>query len=152
MIQDAERLSDNISLILNLARIETKTYTGEFVQLDLFQAVNQFYQNNIHLFRNCDILIHNPSGQSFPYRINLPLFEMLLMNLLTNGVKYNDSERPKIDICFIPQKRTLHVRFKDNGIGIEKTETRKIFRKALSRKLVLFCACTTSARYAISAP
>ena len=28
MIQDAERLSDNISLILNLARIETKTYTG----------------------------------------------------------------------------------------------------------------------------
>ena len=129
MIQDAERLSDNISLILNLARIETKTYTGEFVQLDLFQAVNQFYQNNIHLFRNCDILIHNPSGQSFPYRINLPLFEMLLMNLLTNGVKYNDSERPKIDICFIPQKRTLHVRFEDNGIGIEKTEIRKIFRK-----------------------
>jgi len=129
MIQDADRLSDNTTRILNLARIESRSYEGEFVISDLVQTVEGFCSNNSYLFRNCEITIHNPSGRSFPYRINLSLFEMLLMNLLTNAIKYNKSEVPKVDITFELQKRRLHTRFKDNGIGIKKGETKKIFRK-----------------------
>lgn len=128
MIQDADRLSYNTTRILNLARIESRSYEGAFVMSDLLQTVESFY-NNTHLFQNCEITIHNPSGRSFPYRINPSLFEMLLMNLLTNAIKYNKSEVPKVDITFELQKRRLHIRFKDNGIGIKKGETKKIFRK-----------------------
>lgn len=129
MIQDADRLSDNTTRILNLARIESRNYEGEFVMSDIVQTVEGFYNNNAHLFRNREITIHNPSGRSFPYRINPSLFEMLLMNLLTNAIKYNKSEVPKVDITFELQKRRLHLRFEDNGIGIKKGETKKIFRK-----------------------
>ena len=129
MIQDADRISDNTTRILNLARIESRSYEGEFVMSDLVQTVEGFYNNNAHLFRNCEITIHNPSGRSFPYRINPSLFEMFLMNLLTNAIKYNKSEVPKVDITFELQKRRLHIRFEDNGIGIKKGETKKIFRK-----------------------
>lgn len=129
MLKDADRLSDNISMILNLAKIETKTYGGEFVNAELLETINQFRQQNAHLFPNCDIHIHNPSDGLFRYPINPPLFEMLLMNLIVNGFKYNASERPTMDIRFVPVKGSLHIRFEDNGIGVKKAEMRKIFKK-----------------------
>ncbi len=129
MLQDVNRLTDNISRILDLARIESRSYGGAFVEADLIQVVEDFRGTNLHLFRGCDIEIHNPTGGTFRYPVNAPLFEMLLMNLLTNAFKYNASERPRVDIRFLPQKRKLNILFEDNGIGIEKKEIGKIFRK-----------------------
>jgi signal transduction histidine kinase len=129
MLQDVARLSDNINRILNLAKIETKTYSGEFVILDLVTVVERFSRNNSHLFRNCLITIQNPGGRAFLYRINVSLFEMLLMNLITNAIKYNNSETPKVEITFLQRKHKLLLQFKDNGLGIQKTELHKIFRK-----------------------
>jgi signal transduction histidine kinase len=54
---------------------------------------------------------------------------MLVMNLLNNGIKYNYSEQLRIDIRFLQMKNKLHIRFEDNGIGIEKEDLKKIFRK-----------------------
>jgi two-component system, OmpR family, phosphate regulon sensor histidine kinase PhoR len=129
MVHDVGRLSDNINRILNLARIESKIYGEEFVMADLVATVEQFIKDNDQLFRNCKINIHNSSGRSFVYSINLSLFEILLMNLMTNAFKYNESENPRIDITFKLYHRKLHIRFQDNGIGIEKTEIKKIFKK-----------------------
>ena len=134
MLQDVDRLGDNISRILNLARIETKTYGGDFIPSDLVNTIEQFHQNNSYLFGNCDIRIHNPSGQPVFYNINPPLFEMLVMNLLNNAVKYNDSEIPRIDIRFLQENGRLYIRFEDNGIGVDKTEKKKIFRKFYQTK------------------
>ncbi len=129
MVQDVERLSENINRILNLAKIESKSYGGELVELNLVAAVERFIKDNSRLFENCEINIHNPSGLNFPYHVNESLFDMLLMNLLINAVKYNKSEKPKIDISFELLKSKLHIRFADNGIGIEKKEIKKIFKK-----------------------
>ncbi len=129
MIHDVSRLSDNISQVLNLARIESRNYGGEFVISDIVQTVEQFIKNNIHLFRGCEINIHNSSGSSILCCINPSLFEMLLMNLLTNAVKYNESNKPRVDISFEMKKHKLHIIFKDSGKGLEKAEIKKIFRK-----------------------
>jgi len=134
MLQDVERLADNISRILNLARIETKTYGGDFLPVDLVETVQRFHENNRHLFGNCDIQIHNPSGQPVYYNINPPLFEMLVMNILNNGIKYNDCESPRIDIRFLQEARRLHIRFEDNGIGVEKADAKRIFGKFYQAK------------------
>jgi len=129
MVQDADRLSHNINRILNLARIESKTYGGQFTIQDLVQVVEAFYDKNRHLFGDSEITIHNPSGRSFMYQINPPLFEILLMNLITNAVKYNKSKIPYLKISFEPKGRQLHLRFEDNGIGLPRSEIKKIFRK-----------------------
>ena len=129
MKNDIERLSENINRILNIAKIESKGYAGEFVFVDLVSMVERFLANHKQVFQNCEIAIHTPSVSSFSYHINLSLFEMLLMNLINNAVKYNESEHPKIDITFKLQNRRLHISFEDNGIGIEKGEIKKIFKK-----------------------
>jgi signal transduction histidine kinase len=129
MIQDVSRLSDNINRILNLARLESKSYGGEFVHADLVQTVERFCQNNAYLFQDCAIKISNPSERVFVYPIDLTLFEMLLMNLLSNAVKYNTSPKPSINIVFSPSNSRLEIHFEDNGIGIEKQNIKKIFKK-----------------------
>jgi len=129
MVQDADRLTHNINRILDLAKLESKTYEGKYVREDLVQEVERFYEKNRHLFDGCEIHIHNFHGRSFYYPISPTLFEILLMNLFTNAVKYNESEVPRLDITFEPKGRGLEIRFEDNGMGLPKSEFRKIFKK-----------------------
>lgn len=129
MLQDAERLSGNINSILNLARIESRVYEEKTAPEDLIEAIRRFIAGNTHLFGNCDIRIEPPSGGTITYPVIVPLFEMLLMNVLTNAVKYNASGKPRVDISFEQAEHDLLIRFRDNGIGIPKEERKRIFRK-----------------------
>jgi two-component system phosphate regulon sensor histidine kinase PhoR len=129
MLQDVERLSGNINSILNLARIESRVYEEGAIQEDLVETIRRFIAENGHIFRDCDIHLENPSGGPLFYPVIVPLFEILLMNILTNAVKYNASGNPRIDISFEMQNLSLLVRFRDNGIGIARDEKKKIFRK-----------------------
>lgn len=129
MVQDADRLSYNINRILNLAKIESKAYGVKFLEEDLVQVIEQFYSKNRHLFGGCQINVHNPSGRSFIFPVSRSLFEILLMNLFTNAVKYNKSQAPQLDIVFEHRTKELRIHFKDNGIGLQRSETQKVFKK-----------------------
>lgn len=129
MLSDVSRLSETIDRILNLAKIESKGYDDELVEIDIVEVIDIFIKENKHLFQNCRIRMHNPTGRTFLYHVNLSLFDMLLMNLMINAIKYNDSKLPTIDITIMPSRRQLHIRFEDNGIGFERSEIKKIFRK-----------------------
>lgn len=129
MLQDAERLSGNINSILNLARIESRVYKGNFTQVDLLETIQRFIAGNTHLFGNCKIRIENPSNATTLYPVIVPLFEMLLMNILTNAMKYNASGKPGIDISLEPGEHDFLLRFRDNGAGILKADRKRIFRK-----------------------
>lgn len=129
MIHDVDRLLDNINRIMDLARIESGSYRKEFVETDLVDAVERFRQNNADLFRNAAIQVHKPAAGALRGSVIPPLFDMFLMNILTNAVKYNQSGAPAVDIRFVPRGKELQLRFEDNGIGIEKSEIRNIFKK-----------------------
>lgn len=129
MLADVERLSDNINSILNLARMEAKIYGGEFVLVDLVEEVKEFCRKNEQLFRDSEIVINKQQGQSCYSSINPSLFHMLLMNLLSNGIRHNDNECPRITISFSQTEKNVHICFCDNGIGFEKSQAKKIFKK-----------------------
>ncbi len=128
MLSDVDRLIDNINSILNLARFESRSYGADLTRENLVSLVEKFCSKHETLFHKFRITVHNP-GQVYIYPVNILLFEMLLMNILSNAVKYNDSREPRVDIEFRPYKQKLRIDFSDNGIGIEKNEIRKIFRK-----------------------
>jgi two-component system, OmpR family, phosphate regulon sensor histidine kinase PhoR len=129
MLQDVERLSANINSILNLARIESRLQEGVPTSVDLAETIRQFINDNRHIFRDCDIRVNHPSGDTLFYPVISTLFEMLLMNILTNAIKYNTSESPRIDITFEMKKKSLLINFQDNGIGIAQSERKQIFSK-----------------------
>lgn len=128
MLGDLGRLTENINSILNLARIESRAYGADLTNQDIVELITKFCEKNKTLFRNCDIIIHNP-GSELIYPVNILLFEMLLMNIISNAMKYNTSVDPYVSIEFHPFRQKLLIDFRDNGIGIEKHELKKIFRK-----------------------
>jgi signal transduction histidine kinase len=129
MLADIGRLADNISRILNLARLESKSYQAEFKPVDLITAIDNCHQAHAGLFKGCRILVHKPETAPLVYPIDRSLFEMLIMNLLVNAIKYNESEAPQVDIRFALRHRHLRIDFTDNGIGIDRRESRKIFKR-----------------------
>lgn len=128
MTQDVARLSTTINRILNIAKIEGKSYGGEFLPLNITDEIERFLRNNYDMFRKAEINFHKPEKPYF-YLLNPSLFEMLLMNILTNAIKYNNSDTPEIDIRIENKSKKLYIDFTDNGIGLEQSEIKKIFRK-----------------------
>ena len=129
MLSDVARLSENINRILNLARLESKSYRGHFVLSDLVEAIDRCIAQNAALFEGAEIRVHPPESGTVFYAVDLPLFEMLVMNLLTNALKYNESPVPRVDIRFSLDERWRHVHVADNGIGLAPAEAKKVFRK-----------------------
>lgn len=129
MLSDVSRLIENINSILNLAKVESRSYGAELTREDLMQKTKEICDKNGGLFHNCTITIKNSAQHKFIYSVNMLLFEMVIMNILSNAVKYNESENPEISILFYTRKKRFMIDFADNGIGIEKKEIKKIFRK-----------------------
>lgn len=129
MLVDVQRLSGNITRILNLARIENRKYVTEYTWLDPSVVIDQFLEKNGHLFKNCRITVENQLEKATYLRMNTSLFEILLMNLITNAIKYNGSDEPRIDILVQTVSGDLKISFRDNGMGFAVTEKKRIFKK-----------------------
>ena len=129
MIADVGRLSDNINRILNLAKIESKTYQGVFTREDPVAALRELVAKSGMILETAEIRIHEPDQWSVSCLLDRPLFDMLAINLLTNAIKYNRSETPRVDIRFALRAGKVQIVFEDNGIGITRAERKKIFRR-----------------------
>ncbi|MEA3469871.1 MAG: HAMP domain-containing sensor histidine kinase [Thermodesulfobacteriota bacterium] len=129
MLDDVSRLTNNINGILNLARLEAKVQGVEFVVVDLVEEVVEFYRKNEQLFRESNILVNKSVGQRYFCSINHSLFQMMLMNLLSNGIRYNENDRPQITVSFSQTENNVQLTIADNGVGFEKFQARKVFKK-----------------------
>lgn len=129
MLADVERLSDNINGILHLARIEAKIFSGELIIVDLVEEVKEFCRKNGQLFRGSEIVMQPQPPKCYYGAINQALFQMLLMNLLSNGIRHNENDCPRVTITFSQTKKYVSISFADNGIGFDKSQSTKIFQK-----------------------
>lgn len=130
MEKDTVRLSTIVDRILSIARIESNTYKTKFERVDLRNTTKIFIDNHDTVFRKVEIKCEEPKSESpFFYQIDKGLFEMLLSNIITNAIKYNESEKPQIKINFYETPKSFDIAVIDNGIGIEKKELKHIFRK-----------------------
>ncbi len=128
MKRDTTRLSDNVGRILHLAKLEDKSFKADFHFQDLIKLVDQFLENTPHLFEEGEISFETDIKEA-EINVDKVLFEMLLMNLITNGFRYNRAPNKKVEIKFFKKGKSARIDIKDNGIGIDKKEIKKIFRK-----------------------
>ena len=54
MLQDIERLSHNINSILNVARMESRVFEGEFTLVHISEVIHDFLAANAHVFRDSE--------------------------------------------------------------------------------------------------
>lgn len=129
MIRDADRLSSNVAQILNLGKIEDRNFNLNNSRVDIYTYMNDFLGRNPHLFESTNIEVKKIDHVNYYTTIDTALIEMVLMNIITNAIRYNDSNRPSIKIEFRSLGKKMSIRFTDNGMGIDKSEHRNIFKK-----------------------
>ena len=128
MKRDTKRLSDNVSRILNLGRLEDRNFKADFNRQDLVSLIENFIQNTPHLFEDGKVVFHSDTKQVL-LPIDKALFEMLLMNLITNAFIYNKSKEKLVEIELHLSGKNIVLDFRDNGIGLERSQAKKIFKK-----------------------
>ncbi|MBF0206743.1 MAG: HAMP domain-containing histidine kinase [Oligoflexia bacterium] len=158
MLKDTARLGDHVQQILLAGGLEHKRPERDFFEhVDIVQFIEKFIRNNHHLFTNVDNKLNNklnflpqvdataPNNQSTNKHnnnhsifldINKSLFEILLMNLINNSFKHNQSLTPELTISFAVSRQSIwknrasvSIIFSDNGVGVKKEELKKIFKK-----------------------
>lgn len=55
--------------------------------------------------------------------------DQVLLNLISNAVKYSSEEDPEMTIRLVPGERVINVMVSDNGIGISKEDMARIFER-----------------------
>ena len=128
MIQDmillCKRISHSISSILEFSRLEKQNLA--FTEVDLNETLlnidmklKEFYKE-----KNARIVL----SSSLPViSCNGTKIEAVFQNLITNAIKYNQSEEKIIEIGYKAENPFVFY-VKDNGIGIEKDKQEMIFQ------------------------
>lgn len=128
IVRATQRMRRLIEDLAHLSRASRETKENETVDLNVLLCEVQFELTAFIQKRNAEVIIQD----QFPQIIgNKEKISSVFKNLITNGIKFNKSENPKIQIkltngeIFDPAKICICI--EDNGIGIEKEYHGKIF-------------------------
>jgi len=125
--RETERLSGMIESVLDWARIEggRKHYDKKPVAPAeiIDAAVNAFKVQRLN--EEVPLLVAVPEGLP-PIDADLHALAGALLNLLQNAYKYTGQDR-RIALEAGPDKKGVFIKVADNGIGIAKTDRKKIF-------------------------
>lgn len=128
MQKDTKRLSDNVDRILQLGRLEGQNVKVDFKLENIVELIDEFVKQTPHLFEDGRVEFQS-EVKEFHLMTEKNLFEMLLMNLITNAFIYNKSQVKSVVIKLYLQGSRMLLEVADNGIGIEKNQLKKIFKK-----------------------
>ncbi len=125
---EADRLSRLITNVLDFAKIEkgTKDYRLESIDLnDIVQNVIRLldYQIQSNGFQIQTILDSTP----LPIRGESDAISDVLINLITNAMKYSPSDRKKIILSTSLENNQAIIRVEDEGYGMAANEIEYIF-------------------------
>lgn len=120
--QSSFTLSEYITgLLEHYESDKTASLKGEcFDSHDLLEDIIELLNINI----DCEI---NLPEENIEMQANKAALEQILLNLITNSLKYNDKEKIKIDIGCTEENGFYNFKISDNGIGIPKDKIKHIF-------------------------
>lgn len=122
-VDGARRMDTLIHDLLRLAKVDANPKIAE---VSLSAIVDEVKHNILILLRekNAQII----SSVLPTIKADRTQIMQLLQNIIGNGIKYNESERPTITISYEVQEGTAHLRIADNGIGIPEEYRERAFQ------------------------
>jgi signal transduction histidine kinase/tetratricopeptide (TPR) repeat protein len=127
--QDADRLARLVGNVLDFSRVEEGRAEFHFEETDLAQFVGQQVDSfkREEASRGVDIQTEIEAGLP-ALRIDRLYLAQALANLLDNALKFSGEEK-KIRVSVKRENDQVLLQVRDNGIGIPREESAKIFDK-----------------------
>jgi len=126
--QQANRLSNHIEKVLELATLERKRTAIELRQIDFYPDLEKIC-NEFNVLVSMENVDFSATLKGEAYMIMGETFHLqnMVNNLLDNAKKYSDF--PKISLTAWKDEKKMHIQIKDNGKGIADDEQKKVFEK-----------------------
>ncbi|WP_416445315.1 ATP-binding protein [Leeuwenhoekiella sp. A16] len=129
IIQDTDRLSRLINNILDFEKLSTDRQRVVMSKNNIKITIDKAIQSIQHIASIKNIAIRLKNQQTIVLLYNEDRILQVLTNLLSNALKYCDSETGIIAIDYKRLAGYLRVRVKDNGKGIPDEDIDYIFNK-----------------------
>ena len=132
LVRIQERIRGLINLIndwLDLSRIESGQMISEMVPVDLSQVVTDVVETLKPLAEDKKVSVaYNPPAKLPNIQGDRRAIEILLMNLVNNGIKYN-KYNGSLEIALETDEDSVRIFVKDTGIGIPEEKKPFIFEQ-----------------------
>ncbi|HOF55275.1 MAG TPA: HAMP domain-containing sensor histidine kinase [Prolixibacteraceae bacterium] len=127
--EQSNRLAMNVEKVLNLTALEKNKLhlVNESIDLHPFteKTIARFQQSKLGMQAQITMVNHARDSRIWADPFHL---DNILQNILENAIKYCRNS-PVIEITLLEKRKHIHLKIKDNGIGIPLDARKKIFRK-----------------------
>jgi Na+/proline symporter/signal transduction histidine kinase len=130
--EESQRLTRLLDEILDMSRLEAGILDLPLSSVDAGGVIDAAFNTLDGLIRNKHVRIkrkHKLSGGPVWVRANADRMQQILINLISNSIKYNPSEHPVIVVRSESSDNFLHIDISDNGGGVKREEAATIFEK-----------------------
>ncbi|MBN1905779.1 MAG: PAS domain-containing protein [Deltaproteobacteria bacterium] len=125
------RLEAIIDELLQLSRLEKETESGDAILLEnanVLNIIETAAQVCSPVAEAKQIKINITCEQGLAAKVNAPLLEQAVVNLLDNAVKYSDNNT-KVHVKAYAKEDMLNIEVSDEGRGIEKEHLPRLFER-----------------------
>jgi signal transduction histidine kinase len=129
MLKDSERLLSTIEQVLRTGRIGPSTHLVNLAPIDLGELLEDCVTRARKLYNLKPESLQYRPGLCAEIQGDIDEVRAALSNLLDNAIKYSGNPvQVKVETAKVDSKY-IAVRVKDQGIGIPKTELKRIFKR-----------------------
>ena len=129
ILHNAERLTDMVSSLLDLSRIEYGELKLNFEELDLDSFFKTYVQSIQTLSKKKNIDIVYKTNHKGKILADSQAFERILNNLIDNAIKYSENDSKIIIATSNEVDEYIKVIVEDNGSGISPEDKDHIFSR-----------------------
>lgn len=130
IVKESERLTRMINQVLDLAKLESGQAEWHTTALDMKEVVEDAVTTTSQLLREHGVVLDLDLPPKVPpVRADRDRVLQVLLNLISNAVKFCDREAGRIGIALQALPDALQVDVRDNGSGIAPGDQDTIFEK-----------------------
>ncbi|WP_164503485.1 sensor histidine kinase [Pleionea sediminis] len=119
---EADRLWLMVDNILSFNRLQTEQLSISRAKVSLKQLIDDIKETLPY-----QVIINNNIDSEYVVNVDKPLFNLVLLNLISNAIKYNTNERVELTFESDIHHNEQRIIVTDNGIGIDPKLWQEIF-------------------------
>ncbi|MBT8234335.1 MAG: HAMP domain-containing histidine kinase [Saprospiraceae bacterium] len=124
-----DRLNNQVEKVLNIARLEKDKFKLNLESIDLVEFVKKIMSlEKLKFDETNGFLSFSTNEEAVLIKADKLHLTNVLSNILDNAVKYCD-KKPDVLFELTTNNKKVFLSIKDNGIGIEKDNQKKLFNK-----------------------
>jgi two-component system, OmpR family, sensor histidine kinase SenX3 len=129
MLKDSDRLLNTVEQVLHASRSRDEKKLTNAVTIDLTKLLDDSIEQIRSRYNFDEGIIIFDKSNDFNVTGNYGELQTVFTNLLDNAVKYSDKDVKIIVSLKDFDEKFADIRIKDNGVGIAKTQLKRIFNR-----------------------